>query len=92
MVSLLNEFTAPHEAESVVCFLEWLTAAARLCESDFRSSIHFAKVTATSHPIALIHQMHILLVSVSWTVYATGVLFAFAAMVTKVLYGNPKFM
>jgi len=36
--------------------------------------------------------MHILLVSVSWTVYATGVLFAFAAMVTKVLYGNPKFM
>jgi hypothetical protein len=33
-----------------------------------------------------------LLVSISWTVYASGVLFAFAAMVTKVLYGNPKFM
>lgn len=37
-------------------------------------------------------QVHMLLVSISWTVYASGVLFAFAAMVTKVLYGNPKFM
>jgi hypothetical protein len=37
-------------------------------------------------------QVHILLVSASWTVYSGGVLFAFAAMLTKVLYGNPKFM
>ena len=37
-------------------------------------------------------QVHLLLVSGSWTVYSLGVLFAFAAMVTKIVYGNPKFM
>ena len=37
-------------------------------------------------------QVHGLLVSLSWSVYALGVLFAFAAMVTKVAYGNPRWM
>ena len=36
--------------------------------------------------------VHGLLVSLSWTVYAMCVLFCVGAMITKVAYGNPKFM
>lgn len=37
-------------------------------------------------------RVHGLLVSLSWTIYAIGVLFAFAAMITKIVYGDPRFM
>ena len=37
-------------------------------------------------------QVHGLLVSISWTAYAMCVLFCVGAMVTKVAYGNPRFM
>jgi len=36
--------------------------------------------------------VHGLLVSLSWTIYAMCVLFCVGAMITKVAYGNPKFM
>jgi len=36
--------------------------------------------------------VHALLVSLSWTAYAMCVLFCVGAMLTKVCYGNPKFM
>ena len=36
--------------------------------------------------------VHVLLVSLSWTIYAMCVLFCVGAMLTKVAYGNPKFM
>jgi len=36
--------------------------------------------------------VHGLLVSLSWTFYAMCVLFCVAAMLTKIAYGNPKFM
>ena len=36
--------------------------------------------------------VHGLLVSLSWTAYAMCVLFCVGAMLTKVAYGNPKFM
>jgi len=36
--------------------------------------------------------VHGLLVSLSWTIYAMCVLFCVGAMLTKVAYGNPKFM
>ena len=36
--------------------------------------------------------VHGLLVSLSWTFYAMCVLFCLGAMLTKVAYGNPKFM
>ena len=35
--------------------------------------------------------VHGLLVSLSWTIYAMCVLFCVGAMITKVAYGNPKF-
>ena len=36
--------------------------------------------------------VHGLLVSLSWTIYAMCVLFCVGAMITKVAYGNPRFM
>ena len=36
--------------------------------------------------------VHVLLVSLSWTIYAMCVLFCVGAMLTKLAYGNPKFM
>ena len=36
--------------------------------------------------------VHGLLVSLSWTAYAMCVLFCVGAMITKLYYGNPKYM